>query len=168
MQQDRNSAKKRLMFIQKEDYNFLAYSTIILLKFLDCTTEAKRFRDFRKIAYLVDFVNEGGEPSAFEEKRLADIYNKAQIKKKLLHHLIIVLKNRELISVSVNKTSKTIDLWLNGNAIPKDFFDTKIFDNEIENVAELQKSLTTRVRSMTIKNLVEKIFNDNNILTWGV
>ncbi|AZA60092.1 hypothetical protein [Chryseobacterium indoltheticum] len=168
MQQNRSSAKKRMMFIQKEDYNFLAYSMIILLKFLDCTSEAKRFRDFRKIAYLVDFVNEGGEPSMFEEQHLADIYNKAQIKKKLLHHLIIVLKNRNLISVSLNKTSQTIDLWLNKEAIPVDFFDAKMFENEIENVAELQKTLTTRVRSMTIKNLVEKIFNDNNILTWGV
>lgn len=156
------------MFIQKEDYNYLAYSMILLLKFLDCTTETKRFRDFRKIAYLVDFVNEGGDPAIFETLRLADIYNKAQIKKKLLHHLIIVLKNRELISVSVNETSRTIDLWLNKEAIPVDFFDVNIFANEITNVAELQKNLTTRVRSMTIKNLVEKIFNDNNILTWGV
>ncbi|MCS3531181.1 hypothetical protein [Chryseobacterium sp. JUb7] len=168
MKQNRSSAKKRLMFIQKEDYNYLAYSTIILLKVLDCTTEEKRFRDFRKIAYLVDFVNEGGEPSQFETQRLADIYNKAQIKKKLLHHLVIVLKNRELISVSVNKSSQTIDLWLNKELIPVDFFDAEIFENEIANVAELKRAMTLRVRSMPIKSLVEKIFNDNNILTWGV
>ena len=168
MQQNRSSAKKRLMFIQKEDYNYLAYSTIILLKVLDCTNEEKRFRDFRKIAYLVDFVNEGGEPSLFEEQRLADIYNKAQIKKKLLHHLIIVLKNRELISVSVNKSSQTIDLWLNKELIPGDFFDTEIFGNEIANVTEIKRVMTLKVRSMPIKSLVKKIFDDNNILTWGV
>ncbi|MFC5873246.1 hypothetical protein SAMN05443633_11281 [Chryseobacterium arachidis] len=156
------------MFIQKEDYNYLAYSTIILLKVLDCTNEEKRFRDFRKIAYLVDFVNEGGEPSLFEEQQLADIYNKAQIKKKLLHHLIIVLKNRELISVSVNKSSQTIDLWLNKEFIPGDFFDTEIFENEIANVTELKRVMTLKVRSMPIKSLVKKIFDDNNILTWGV
>ena len=156
------------MFIQKEDYNYLAYSTIILLKVLGCTNEEKRFRDFRKIAYLVDFVNEGGEPSLFEEQRLADIYNKAQIKKKLLHHLIIVLKNRELISVSVNKSSQTIDLWLNKELIPGDFFDTEIFGNEIANVTELKRVMTLKVRSMPIKSLVKKIFDDNNILTWGV
>lgn len=168
MQQNRSSAKKRLMFIQKEDYNYLAYSTIILLKVLDCTNEEKRFRDFRKIAYLVDFVNEGGEPSLFEEQRLADIYNKAQIKKKLLHHLIIVLKNRELISVSVNKSSQTIDLWLNKELIPGEFFDIEIFGNEIANVTELKRVMTLKVRSMPIKSLVKKIFDDNNILTWGV
>jgi hypothetical protein len=156
------------MFIQKEDYNFLAYSTIILLKYLDCTTEANRFRDFRKIAYLVDFVNEGGEPSLFETQRLADIYSKAQIKKKLLHHLVIVLKNRNIIGVSVNETSQTIDLWLNKEKIPVNFFDVNMFENEIANVAELKKTFTTKVRSMAIKTLVERIFNDNNILTWGV
>ncbi|QRY55935.1 hypothetical protein [Sphingobacterium siyangense] len=168
MQQNKSSAKKRLMFIQKEDYNYLAYSTIILLKLLDCTTETNRFRDFRKIAYLVDFVNEGGEPSRFETQHLADIYNKAQIKKKLLHHLIIVLKNREIISVSVNKKSQTIDLWLNKDAIPLDFFDIKMFENEMSNVEELKKVMTLKVRSMPIKSLVKKIFDDNNILTWGV
>ena len=168
MQQNSISAKKRLMFIQKEDYNFLAYSTIILLKSLDCTAETKKFKDFRKIAYLVDFVNEGGVPSQFERERLADIYANAQIKKKLLHHLVIVLKNRNLIGVSVNKSSQTIDLWLNYNEIPKDFFELKMFENESLNVRELRETLTTRVRSMTIKTLVERIFNDNNILTWGV
>ncbi len=168
MQQDRNSAKKRLMFIQKEDYNFLAYSTIILLKSLDCTDETKRFRDFRKIAYLVDFVNEGGVPSEFEQQRLADIYANAQIKKKLMHHLLIVLKNRSLINVSVNQSTQTIDLWLNPKVVPNGFFDLNMFQSEINNVLELKKTLTTKVRSMTIKTLVERVFNDNNILTWGV
>jgi len=168
MQQNRSSAKKRLMFIQKEDYNFLAYSTLILLKSLDCTAETRKFRDFRKIAYLVDFVNEGGIPSQFDQQRLADIYAKAQIKKKLMHHLLIVLKNRNLITVSVNKSSQTIDLWLNFQEIPSDFFDLKMFEDEIKNVLELKDTLTIRVRSMSIKTLVEKIFNNNNILTWGV
>src|SRR5690606_4766235 len=138
MQQNRSSAKKRLMFIQKEDYNFLAYSTIILLKSLECTNEDKKFKDFRKIAYLVDFVNEGGIPRQFDPPRLADIYAKAQIKKKLLHHLLIVLKNRNLIGVSINTASQTIDLWLKKEAIPTDFFETPMFENKIRNSMELK------------------------------
>lgn len=168
MQQNKISAKKRLMFIQKEDYNFLAYSTIILLKALDCTDETKKFKDFRKIAYLVDFVNEGGETSLFEQQRLADIYAKSQIKKKLMHHLVIVLKNKNFISVSLNEATQTIDLWLNKEQVPKEFFDDTFFEKEINNVKALRKTLTARLRGMTIKTMVEKIFNENNILTWEV
>ncbi|MCX8532165.1 hypothetical protein [Chryseobacterium luquanense] len=165
---NRNAAKRSLMFIQKEDYNFLAYSTIILLNSLECNCETKRFKDFRKIAYLVDFVNEGGNPSEFSEQQLVEIYQKAQIKKKLLHHLLIVLKNKNFIDVTINSSSKTIDLWLNKESIPKEFFNKEIFGKEIENVKMLKDNYTASLRRLTIKTLVEKIFNNNNILTWEV
>ncbi|WP_289666010.1 hypothetical protein [Flavobacterium panacagri] len=164
----RNSAKKRLMFIQKEDYNFLAYSTIILLYKLNCTSESNRFRDFRKIAYLVDFINEGGIPDDFSQKDLTNIYVKAQIKKKLMHHLVIILKNKNYIKVSLNESSKTIDLWLNKEEVPTDFFDEVIFQKEMQNVNDLKSVMTAGIRSITIKKLVEKIFNKNNVLTWEV
>lgn len=168
MKNNRISAKRRLMFIQKEDYNFLAYSTLILLKSLDCTDDKKRFKDFRKIAYLVDFVNEGGTPSLFEQERLAQIYAKAQIKKKLMHHLIIVLKNKNLITVDLNGATQTIDLWLNKDKIPTDFFDNDFFAKEMNNAKVLKQTLTARIRGFTIKTMVEKIFKENNILTWEV
>lgn len=165
--QSKNAAKKRLMFIQKEDYNFLAYNTIILLNALDCTSEAKRFKDFRKIAYLIDFMNEGGDPKQFDQSILSKIYARAQIKKKLLHHLVIILKNRRIIDVSVNATTKTIDLWLNADILPENFLQAELFTRENANVTELRSVLGT-IRSLTIKTLADKIFKQNNVLTWEV
>jgi hypothetical protein len=165
--QNRNAAKKRLMFIQKEDYNFLAYNTIVLLNALDCTTEQKKFKDFRKIAYLIDFMNEGGDPKQFDQSLLANIYSRAQIKKKLLHHLLIILKNKNYIGVSVNVTSKTIDLWLKKESIPKEFLETEMFVKENANIFELKSALGT-IKSLTIKTLADKIFTQNNVLTWEV
>jgi len=165
--QNRNEAKKRLMFIQKEDYNFLAYNTIILLDALDCTSDTKKFKDFRKIAYLIDFINEGGDPTNFDQDQLAKIYSRAQIKKKLLHHLLIVLRNKKFIEVSVNATSKTIDLWLNKSSVPAEFFNTDFFRKEMDNINELKRVLGT-VRNFTMKTLADKIFTDNNVLTWEV
>ena len=49
MIKNKGFAKKRLMFIQKEDYNFLTYNFLILLKELDCINYQKRFTDFRRI-----------------------------------------------------------------------------------------------------------------------
>ena len=165
--QNKNAAKKRLMFIQKEDYNFLAYSTIILLNALGCTTESKKFKDFRKIAYLVDFINEGGDLHKFDQQQLAKIYSRAQIKKKLLHHLVIFLKNKKFISISINESSRTIDLWLNTELVPNDFLDQDFFQKEIANVNEL-KSAIGLIRNLTIKRLADKIFTQNNVLTWEV
>jgi predicted transport protein len=165
--QNKNVAKKRLMFIQKEDYNFLAYSTIVLLNSLECTSETKKFKDFRKIAYLVDFINEGGDPHKFDQQQLAKIYARAQIKKKLLHHLIIFLKNKKFISISINESSRTIDLWLNKEEIPNDFLDQQFFQKEMSNVNELKTSIGT-LRNFTIKTLADKIFTENNVLTWEV
>lgn len=165
--QSKNQAKKRLMFIQKEDYNFLAYNTIILLDALNCTSESKKFKDFRKIAYLIDFINEGGNPKSFDQSQLSKIYSRAQIKKKLLHHLLIVLKNKKFIEVSVNSTSKTIDLWLNKSEVPLEFFDHNFFQNEMANINELKRVLGL-IRSFTMKTLADKVFTDNNILTWEV
>lgn len=165
--QNKNAAKKRLMFIQKEDYNFLAYNTIILLNALDCTTEAKRFKDFRKIAYLIDLMNEGGDPNALDQNFLSKIYTRAQIKKRLLHHLLIILKNKSYIGVSMNVTSKTIDLWLKKEFIPEGFLKTSLFSNETSNVLTLKAELGA-IKTLTIKTLVDKIFTQNNVLTWEV
>jgi hypothetical protein len=164
---NKNAAKKRLMFIQKEDYNFLAYNILILLDTLGCTDEKKKFRDFRKIAYLVDFINEGGNLQHFDQAQLAQIYSRAQIKKKLLHHLMIVLKNREFIGVSVNTTYRSIDLWLNKSKIPNNFLDADFFKSEIANIMELKK-ITRSLKTVSIKTLATVIFNDNNVLTWEI
>lgn len=165
--QNKNAAKKRLMFIQKEDYNFLAYNTIILLDALECTSESRKFKDFRKIAYLVDFINEGGDPKKFDQRQLAKIYSRAQIKKKLLHHLVVVLKNKKIIGVSINGVSRTIDLWLNKSAVPSGFLDKEFFSNEVANINELKGTLGT-LKTLTMKTLADKIFTQNNVLTWEV
>ncbi|WP_041735370.1 hypothetical protein [Dyadobacter fermentans] len=164
---NRNAAKKRLMFIQKEDYNFLAYNTIILLDALGCTSEDKKFKDFRKIAYLIDFINDGGDPTKFDQVQLSKIYSRAQIKKKLLHHLLIILKNKNFIGVSVNSTSHTIDLWLKKPEVPESFLDKHIFSTELSNIQSL-KSAVHSLRIVTIKTLSDKIFADNNVITWEV
>ncbi|REA63418.1 hypothetical protein DSL64_02935 [Dyadobacter luteus] len=164
---NRSAAKKRLMFIQKEDYNFLAYNTIILLDALGCTSEEKKFKDFRKIAYLIDFINEGGDPSKFDQSQLSKIYSRAQIKKKLLHHLVIILKNKNFIGVSMNSTSHTIDLWLKKTEVSEGFLDKRMFNAELSNIKSL-KSAVRSLRTITIKTLADKVFADNNVITWEV
>ncbi|MFA8299146.1 MAG: hypothetical protein ACEPOV_03195 [Hyphomicrobiales bacterium] len=163
---NKDFAKKRLMFIQKEDYNFLAYSLLILLNELKCFSEENKFKDFRKIAYLVDFINSHININDYSASELSNIYSKAQLKKQLLSHLLIVLRNRKFIEVEVNGINGTFDLWLKKENIPKVFFDKKFFFKEINNIAGLKK--ISRLRTVSIKTLTNNLFASRNVLTWEI
>lgn len=164
---DKEFAKKRMMFIQKEDYNFLTYNFLILLYSLDCTDESKRFRDFRKTAYLIDFINSGGNISDYTQNELAIIYSKAQLKKQLISHLLVVLRNHDFIGVSINTTYNSFDIWLNLAMIPEDFFNLSFFENEISNINLLRKHARS-LKTVPVKKLVDSLFTSNNVITWEI
>jgi len=167
MNRDKNLAKKRMMYIHREDYNFLTYNLLLVLFVFECFSESKSFTDFRKIAYLIDFISSPSNIDTYNKTELANIYSKAQLKKKLLSHLLIVLNNKNYIGIKLNNTRKTLDVWLKVDELPIDFIDLKYFDQEIGNINQLKK-LVGRMRTVTIKTVVDKIFTDNGVLTWEV
>lgn len=163
----KQAAKRRIMFIQKEDYNFLAYTMIILLDTLDCSSEQKLFRDFRKIAYMVDLINQGGDFTKYTRDQLSTIYSKALIKKQLIHHLLHILSNRHYIGVSRNNTHKSLDVWVKKENIPDNFIDKTFFKNEIDNIKLINDSIGRKsLKTITTKDLSDIIFKSNNIITW--
>jgi hypothetical protein len=160
-------AKKRLMFIQKEDYNYLCYNLILLLDTLECIDESQRFRDFRKAAYLIDFISSSKDFGDYSKDELINIYSKAQLKKKLLSHLLIVLKNRDYLGISINSAHKSFDIWLIKKNIPSEFFNQEYFVNEINNLNKLKRSIRS-LKTTTIKTMVDSFFTSKNILTWEI
>ncbi|CAA0183343.1 conserved hypothetical protein [Tenacibaculum maritimum] len=164
---NKRNARKRMMFIQKEDYNYLCYNLIIILNNLGCTKESYQFKDFRKIAYLIDFISASKNIDDFSQDELGGIYSKVHIKKKLLSHLLIILKNKDYLGISMNKTHKSFDIWLKIDNIPKTFFDKDIFYNELDNF-EILKTKIRGIRNTTIKTMVDKLFTSKNILTWEI
>ena len=167
MKKNKKSAKKRIMFIQNEDYNFLTYNLLIFLDEFKCYSEQTKFRDFRKIAYLIEFISASPEIEDYTSIELTNIYLKAQLKKKLLSHLIITLQNKDYLDISLNTTHKTISLWLNKEKIPKDFFDKQKFHREIVNIRKLKKDLKiTKVSKLT--NLIDDVFKNRGVSTWEV
>jgi len=163
----KNFAKKRLMFIQKEDYNFLCYNLILVLDVLKCTKETETFHDFRKIAYLIDFISSSKNIQEYSKDELINIYSKAQLKKKLLSHLLVVLKNKNFLGISINTTHKSFDVWLKRENIPDHFFNDEYFSNEITNLLQLKTDIRG-LKTTTIKTMVDKLFTSKNILTWEI
>lgn len=156
-----------MMFIQKEDYNFLVYNIILILDTLECTNESKQFIDFRKVAYLVDMISSSKDLNEFTQNELASIYSKAQLKKKLLSHVLIVLKNKNMLGVSLNRTRQTFDVWLKKDNIPDEFFNVELFEKEKENILQVKNNVRA-LNSSTIKTMVEKLFTSKNIMTWEI
>jgi hypothetical protein len=80
----KENVKKRLMYIQKEDYNYLAYNILLVLNEFNAYSESSSFKDFRKVAYLVHFINLNPDFNSYDQNELAKIYSQAQLKKQLM------------------------------------------------------------------------------------
>jgi hypothetical protein len=167
MLKDRKSAKKRMMFIQREDYNFLTYNFLILLNELNCMSEDKKFNDFRKIAYLIEFISNNIDIEDYTEIELSNIYLRAQLKKKLLSHLIITLKNKQYLDISLNTTHRTLDVWINKEKIPEDFFNNKYFSQEISNIQKLKKFAKVSSKQK-LKTMIDNLYTNRGVLTWEI
>lgn len=164
---NRKSAKKRMMFIQGEDYNFLTYNFLILLNELNCVSEDKKFNDFRKIAYLIEFISNNITIEDYTEIELSNIYLRAQLKKKLLSHLIIVLKNKQYLEMSLNPTHRTLDVWINKEKIPNDFFNSEYFSQEILNIQKLKKFAKIS-SNQKLKTMIDNLYTNRGVLTWEI
>lgn len=163
----KQEAKKRIMFIQKEDYNFLTYNLLLLLKYLGATSKESKFQDYRKISYLIEFISTNSNFNELTKEELAQIYSRSHLKKQLLSHLILILKNKSFIGIDVNHTRNSLDIWLIEENIPEYFFDRSLFIKEIENIKNIKSGLP-RLKILTLKNVVETIFTDNRVITWEV
>ena len=167
MTKNKKFAKKRMMYIQKEDYNFLTYTFLILLNELKCISYDKKFNDFRRIAYLIEFIGNNIEVDDYDEIELSNIYLRAQLKKKLLSHLMITLKNKGYLGISLNTTHRTLDVWINLENIPSDSFNQNYFKNEIKNIIKIRKIAKVTAKQK-LKTMVEKLYSDKGVLTWEI
>lgn len=163
----KQEAKKRIMFIQKEDYNFLTYNILLTLKYLGANSKESKFQDYRKISYLIQFISTNSNFNEYTKEELAIIYSKSHLKKQLLSHLILILKNKNFIGVDVNHSRNSLDIWLIEENIPNIFFDRNLFIKEIENI-KIIKSKLPRLKILTLKNVVDTIFTNNKVITWEV
>ena len=55
-----------------------------MLNQFNANSESSSFKDFRKIAYLVHFINLNPNFNSYNQNELAKIYSQAQLKKQLI------------------------------------------------------------------------------------
>jgi hypothetical protein len=49
--------KKKIMFSKGDDFYFLSYNIILILYGLDCFCGQRKFKDYRKLAFILDFIS---------------------------------------------------------------------------------------------------------------
>jgi hypothetical protein len=173
--------KKRLMFAKGDDFYFLTYNSLILLYSLECDSDKNLFIDSSKIAFLTDFIADSNcirllELSLKEHAHLGSddiqtlqhIYVNSLSRRHLLSRLLFVLQKRGFVSIETNKNDNALlDIYLNLDKMPKQFFNPAVYQAEIENAKKLRK-LLPRIKTIALKTLLNRLFTQNGVNTWHV
>ena len=77
------------------------------------------------------------------------------------------LQNKNYLGISLNTTHRTLDIWLNKENIPNDFFDNEYFKQEIINIQKLKKFAQIAPKQI-LKTMVDKLYTNRGVLTWEI
>jgi len=106
---DREAARRRIMFVAGEDFYFLTYTLLVLLRDLGAASPERAFFDSRKLAYLADFLGSDTDLklaiteaplSEAARSRLALLYDRAVARRIAVERLVEAIEKRQLIHVA--------------------------------------------------------------------
>lgn len=173
----KEEVKKRIMFNKDEDYYFITYNILILLRTLDCNSSKNKWSDYTKLIYLAPYVANatltksliiflnGKQPNNFEQDQLRETYIKSKLRLGVISNILVALERNDLVIMEKNKKRHTIDIWLNKEKFKDSFLNSNLFSLEVNNATEL-KSAIQRLRYISSKTLLEKMYSENGVSIW--
>ena len=155
------SAKKRMMFVQNNDFNFLCYMVLLTLEKFSCISEKSLFVDYRKIAFISNIV-------FWKNKNdWSQIYYESQISIKTLDVIIQSLEKKGIINVKLKEKRRTADIWIVDRTLSKLFFNESIFAHELEELETIKK-IDNRLRTSKLSTFLDKQFSLHGVKVWEV
>ncbi|MBI3729325.1 MAG: hypothetical protein HY254_13445 [Burkholderiales bacterium] len=178
------------MYLAGEDYYLFTYSALIILRALKCK-DGKYFKDYRKLPFLIEILNDENlvfilklresvedlnSPVERTGKKVLNpvdkdyffrSYSNGIARRSEILKILFTLEKLNYISLKRGDKDLEIDVSLNSSAIPRDFFNTKIFSRELENMEKI-KSIIKRLGSLTLVTMIDRIYEKNGIKTWGI
>lgn len=166
--------KKKLMYIHDEDYYYFLYNILIILFELNCFTAKSEFRDIRKLAVIIELVNNKlckniilksfnkeyntqSKSDLFWLNILLDSRAKVKMSTPNIHKIIIAMQKNGLLTLIKNSKDKTIDVFLSNKTVVSDLISDANFDEEIKTI-KLLKKYKNRIRTVSINNLETSIY----------
>ncbi|WP_431049671.1 hypothetical protein [Roseateles sp. L2-2] len=171
-----HKSKRPLFFISGEDFYFVAYSILLVLEYLGGT--ARRVKDHRKIAYLIQFL---GDPrlidllertngakvaNPVDRELLFSSYANAELHKREVFKIIFSMERRGFLKMQRTDNAQILDISLTNNQIPQSFFSNDAFSEEKAN-AERLKKLLPRLSMLTFDTLLERLYQDRGVRVWA-
>jgi hypothetical protein len=162
------------MFVAGEDFYFLTYTLLVLLRELKAATADHALFDSRKLSYVADFLSSNADlqlavtnaplsPSA--RSRLSLLYDRAVARRIAVERLVEALATRGLVHVS--RPSIDADrVHLVDNAEVAKLLEDPRYHAEVARLKALRKSLPL-LRTMTLETLKERLFAERGVRTWG-
>lgn len=169
--------KKRIMFIKGEDFYFLTYNILLILKALNCNSEDRTFKDYRKLAFLIDFVSNwnilnillanvnGKHLNYADRETLTRSYSSGMLRMNEIIKLLFALEKKELLHLVKNRSNGHLDIYLNDKPLPSDLFDKDLFKIELNNI-NLLKANISRLSTLKLETLLERLYYNYGITKW--
>lgn len=169
--------KKRLMFVNNEDFYFLVYNIVILLNELGCI-ENTTFVDHRKLAFLVDFVanpaliniliNQIGRNKPLnprDKQQLIQAYSNGAERINIVTRLVYALQTKKIFNIYADSNKQFVRISLNKETIPSVFIQNDIYKLERLNVKKML-TYVSRIRTLNFRTMLVKLFENNGVSIW--
>lgn len=168
--------KKKIMFSKGDDFYFLSYNIILILYGLGCFCGQRKFKDYRKLAFLIDFIsNRNLTQTISKQTRLFNpvdrelftrAYANGMLRLNQIVRLLFTLEKRGLVILDREPDKDVVNVCLNKAAVEQAFFDKELFQLEIGNIEILNKSIP-RTNILALDTLLERLFDNYGIKTWA-
>lgn len=172
--------KKRMMFVKGEDFYFLTYNSIILLHLLGCYCGDRKFIDYRKLAFLIDFVADynlikivrqkgvdKNKLGTVDRELLLRTYSNGMIRINQMIRLLFTLEKKGFITLERNPKNSVVDVCLNESPLLKNLLDDSLFAIEMENVSHLKTRLQ-RLSALSLETMLQRLFDEYGISRWAI
>ncbi|MEJ8847566.1 hypothetical protein [Variovorax rhizosphaerae] len=173
---NKNKDKRPLYFISGQDFYFLAYSILLVLEFLGGS--AKRVKDHRKFAYLIQFIGDDrllgilkrhdGKSivNPTDRELLHTSFTNAELQKREVFKILLSLERKEYIKLERTAVAEILDVALLSENLPNSFFSSKHFQKERKNAEDLKK-IIQRLSILSFDSMLDRLYKERGVHVWA-
>lgn len=167
--------RKRLSFIKTEDLYYMIYNILLILYTYGCISEDKKFKDYRKLSYILIFINnkrniqllkyitEDHINNLEKKKELKKLYFLGMENREYLKYVLLLLEKKEIIGLTLNKDIISVYLIIDNEI--ESFLKNKIFNNDKDNILGL-KEIIKSIKTIKYESFIKKVFKENGVSVW--
>jgi len=169
--------KKSLMYLSGEDFYVFCYAVLIVLDYLNCK-DGRYFKDYRKLAFLIEFIKDeklnyiitnthDKSLNTIDREYLFSSYSAGLGRRSEILKLLFTLEKKNYVVLDKGNTRRLVDVSLNKEAVPIEFFNKEIFSQEYHNIDVFTKCVK-KLSELKLDTMLDRIYVRNGISTWAI